>query len=68
MSLELVNKLRRHRSRVDNDIADMDNRIAERSTGRADEFMKRETEERIKSIEHIMESVMQRQRCGSTPR
>ena len=53
MSPESVNKLRRHRSRVDKDIADMDNRMAGRSKGRA------ETEETNKNIKHSMEDILQ---------
>ena len=55
MSPKSINTLRRQRSRVDKDIADMDNRIAPGSTGRSDKFMIRETEETIKSIKESIE-------------
>ena len=59
MSLESVNNLRRRRSWIDKDMACMDNRMAERSTGRTDKFKIWETKETIMSIGNSMKEIMQ---------
>ena len=55
----MVNNLRRRRSRVDKVMAYMDDRMAEKSTGRAGEFKIWEAKETIMSIDNSMEEVMQ---------